>query len=670
METDVANEIDLSMDNLVSVFGSEVRKPKFEWSNPKEKKQKKKEKKMKKKTKIMPQPDSSEREIPESAIERAVMATQYGRLEELQSLFEAGLVKANQLDRKKCSLLHWAAVNNRIEIVTYLLAQDADPAFAGGLLQETPAQWATRYGHTEMVELLLRNSAGNPNHPNVSGSTILHLAVHSQRTDLVMACLAGGARTDIQNNDGCTPLMELMKVDVDNKSGNTLAILKSLFSCGALKTLNMTDNDGNTVIHHAVCSGVPSLIVRVLAESGAAVNIPNKLGKFPHDIAKACADTLQESYIAQSHVSLINDIWREAEYVSSYPFLKHFSFIAPFIIISSVPLLFQYFGFSFLPFILSICISCIVSRLSMIVTFAINPNSLIPFGICWASIIIIICSWLYEMASFFSPLRNIIHTVLCTLMCYNLYMATTVDPTGTYEAGYDPRDLERDRRNGITSMHKDEDPVTIRARAMLQDLSAQKLLGDPRVCAACLVVRQPRSKHCSACKRCVTRFDHHCPFVNNCVGKGNHRYFVGFLLFASVSLISHDLLVYEFFTSIDATCLAEINASVTLPIFTMMHCLFIGHPALGMLTALASVHVMWIGALFCGHTFLIGIDRTTYESIKSNSDSYLMRASFLSRIVAFICNTYRFHFSPLNYPYYPASLAPSQASSKRGDESV
>lgn len=72
------------------------------------------------------------------------------------------------------------------------------------------------------------------------------------------------------------------------------------------------------------------------------------------------------------------------------------------------------------------------------------------------------------------------------------------------------------------------EPVPIRKRQF--KIVQTGIIRRYRICETCLIVRPLRSTHCGDCDNCVEKFDHHCPWLGNCVGKRNYKWFYSFVV--------------------------------------------------------------------------------------------------------------------------------------------
>uniref|UniRef100_A0A672QVU2 Palmitoyltransferase n=1 Tax=Sinocyclocheilus grahami TaxID=75366 RepID=A0A672QVU2_SINGR len=134
-----------------------------------------------------------------------IKATQFGALERCKELIEAGY-DVRQPDKENVTLLHWAAINNRADIVKYYISKGAVIDQLGGDLNSTPLHWAIRQGHLSMVIQLMRYGA-DPSLADSEGYRGLHLALLFQHMPIAAYLMAKGQEVDSPDINGQTPLM-------------------------------------------------------------------------------------------------------------------------------------------------------------------------------------------------------------------------------------------------------------------------------------------------------------------------------------------------------------------------------------------------------------------------------------------------------------------------------
>lgn len=417
--------------------------------------------------------------------------------------------------------MQWAALNNQYETCHYLITAGADINAKGGAIAATPAMWAVRNCNYYVVDLLLQHGA-DPLKTDDQGFNLLQNASMDGNVFQVMMLLHHDVHVDITDPKGHTPLMWAAYKGYP-------ACLEALLQWGA--SVSARDEQGFTALHWALVRG-HQLCIQKLVEAGA--------DKFARtNDAKTPAVVAEEMKSVREWQGALSDCGYEKDGTSrGWPlaplvrdrrtFMTRFLFLWPFLID-----LCCFYILAWMPMLFSLPLTLLTSAaLQQVAKYSMRwahqksiAHTAFVAGIFAGALALLGVRFVTKImwtTMRVAPIASVIFAILYSLCWYFYFLAMVEDP------GYIPRTTSRTEQ-----------------KYLIRTLLDAKKFDEQNYCIMCSIRKPLRSRHCRRCQRCIAKQDHHCPWVNNCVGINNHRHFLLYLVAMWCGTILCDYVIYK-----------------------------------------------------------------------------------------------------------------------------
>jgi len=345
----------------------------------------------------------------------------------------------------------------------------------------SPAHWMALNGHASIARYMASKGGSLDLHSdNSQGPRPIHWASRNGHVAVVDILLSAGVGVDATDHKGLTPLMMACMF------GRSLT---AAYLLGRGAQPHLTDMNGDSALHWAAYKGYPSLM-QMLVYSGFDPQKPDNFGSSPLHLACISGNLMAVKLLcAKSSVDLEPrdrnrktplDLAAKHGHEDIIKFLegekrRRNTFLPVFLDIWT--LVFGQSGRTKGPLLFFI---------GSVLLWAYPMYFLRCIPVTWESL----------------PQTHYTFIVMNVIMWISLLVANQKDP-------------------GFLAKNTDDYHRSIKQIAYYDEWKSNRGPDILRLCHSCRVVRPLRAKHCRICDRCVAQFDHHCPYIYNCVGLRN-----------------------------------------------------------------------------------------------------------------------------------------------------